>query len=109
MASSRSKIRKDDKVKIITGKDKGKIGKVLKVLTKKDRVLVENINMVKHHTKPSTQNRQGGIIEREAPLHWSNVMLMCNKCVAPVRIKIQLLDDGSKVRICGKCSEVIDA
>ena len=109
MASSRNKIRKDDKVKIITGKDKGKIGKVLKVLTKKDRVLVENINMVKHHTKPSTQNRQGGIIEREAPLHWSNVMLMCNKCVAPVRIKIQLLDDGSKVRICGKCSEVIDA
>ena len=109
MASSRSKIRKDDKVKIITGKDKGKIGKVLKVLTKKDRVLVENINMVKHHSKPSAQNRQGGIIEREAPLHWSNVMLMCNKCVAPVRIKIQLLDDGSKVRICGKCSEVIDA
>jgi large subunit ribosomal protein L24 len=109
MASSRNKIRKDDKVKIITGKDKGKIGKVLKVLTKKDRVLVENINMVKHHSKPSAQNRQGGIIEREAPLHWSNVMLMCNKCVAPVRIKIQLLDDGSKVRICGKCSEVIDA
>ena len=109
MASSRSKIRKDDKVKIITGKDKGKIGKVLKVLNKKERVLVENINMVKHHSKPSAQNRQGGIIEREAPLHWSNVMLMCNKCVAPVRIKIQHLDDGNKVRICGKCSEVIDA
>jgi large subunit ribosomal protein L24 len=109
MASSRNKIKRDDKVKIITGKDKGKIGKVLKVLNKKERVLVENINMVKHHTKPSAQNRQGGIVEREAPLHWSNVMLMCNKCVAPVRIKIQHIDDGSKVRVCGKCSEVIDA
>ena len=109
MASSKNKIRKDDKVKIITGKDKGKIGKVLKVMIKKERVLVENINMVKHHTKPNAQNRQGGILEREAPVHWSNVMLMCSKCVAPARIKVQRLDDGSKVRVCGKCSEVIDA
>jgi large subunit ribosomal protein L24 len=109
MASSKNKIRKDDKVKIITGKDKGKIGKVLKVMIKKERVLVENINMVKHHTKPNAQNRQGGILEREAPIHWSNVMLMCSKCVAPARIKVQRLDDGSKVRVCGKCSEVIDA
>lgn len=109
MVSSNMKVKKDDKVKVITGKDKGKIGKVLKVLAKKDRVLVENINMVKHHTRPNAQNRQGGIIEREAPIHWSNVMLMCNKCVTPVRIKMQRLDDGKKVRVCSKCSEVIDA
>lgn len=109
MVSSKTRIKKDDKVKIITGKDSGKIGKVLKVLNKKERVLVENINMVKHHTRPNAQNRQGGIIEREAPIHWSNVMLMCNKCVTQARVKMQRLDDGSKVRVCSKCSEVIDA
>lgn len=109
MMSSKIKIKKNDKVKVTTGKDKGKIGKVLKVLFKKERVLVENINMVKHHTRPNAQNRQGGIIEREAPIHWSNVMLMCNKCITPVRMKIKRLDDGNKVRICSKCSEVIDA
>jgi large subunit ribosomal protein L24 len=109
MVPLNNKIKKDDKVKIITGKDKGKIGKVLKVINKKERIVVENINIVKHHSKPNVQNRQGGIIEKEAPIHWSNVMLMCNKCVTPVRIKMQRLDDGNKVRICSKCSEVIDA
>lgn len=102
-------IKKDDKVKVIAGKDQGKIGKVLKVLPKKHRVLVENINIVKRHSKPSAQNRQGGIIEREAPIHWSNVQLMCNKCVQPARIRKRELEDGRKVRVCGKCDEVIDA
>lgn len=102
-------IKKGDKVKIIAGKDNGKIGKVLKVNRKKNRVLVENINIVKRHTRPSAQNRQGGIVESEAPIHWSNVMLMCNKCIKPVRIKMQRLDDGKKVRICRKCNEIIDA
>jgi large subunit ribosomal protein L24 len=64
--------------------------------------------MVKRHAKPSAQNRQGGIIEGEAPIHWSNLMLMCSKCMAPTRIKIQLLDDGKKVRSCSKCEEIID-
>lgn len=109
MQQSKCKLKKEDKVKIITGKDKGKIGKVLRVDRKKQRVLVENINIIKRHQRPSAQNRQGGIIETEAPLNWSNVMLMCSKCVKPVRIKMQLLDDGSKVRICGKCNEQIDA
>lgn len=108
MESTKTRIKKNDKVKVIAGKDSGKIGKVLKVLNKKERVLVENINMVKHHTRPNAQNRQGGILEREAPIHWSNVMLMCNKCVTPARVKMQRLDDGSKVRVCSKCSEVID-
>ncbi len=102
-------IKKDDKVKVIVGKDKGKVGKVLKVNGKKHRLLVENINVVKRHTKPSAQNRQGGILESEALIHWSNVMLMCNKCIEPVRVKSKTLDDGKKVRICRKCSEIIDA
>jgi large subunit ribosomal protein L24 len=102
-------IKKDDKVKVIAGKDKGKVGKVLRVISKKQRLLVENINIVKRHTKPNAQNRQGGILESEAPIHWSNVMLMCNKCIEPVRVKTRTLDDGKKVRICSKCSEIIDA
>lgn len=102
-------IKKDDKVKVIAGKDKGKIGKVLKVDRKNQRILVENTNTVKRHTRPSAQNRQGGIIESEAPLHISNVMLLCNKCVKPARIKMQRLDDGKKVRVCRKCNEQIDA
>ena len=103
------KIKIDDKVKVVAGKDKGKVGKVLKVNGKKNRLLVENINVVKRHTKPSAQNRQGGILESEALIHWSNVMLMCNKCIEPVRVKSKTLDDGKKVRICRKCSEIIDA
>lgn len=106
---NKSRIKKDDKVKILSGKDKDKIGKVLKVFNKKNRVLVENINIVKRHTKPNMQNRQGGIIESEAPIHWSNVMLMCNKCMTPIRIKMQHLEDGKKIRICGKCNEIIDS
>ena len=108
MQRNKCHIKKDDKVKIITGKDKGKIGKVLKAVNKKDRILVENINVIKRHTRPTAQNRQGGIVESEAPIHWSNVMLMCNKCVSPVRIKMQRLDNGKKVRVCRKCNEVID-
>lgn len=107
--TNRCRIKKDDKVKVIAGKDKGKIGKVLKVDNKKDRLLVENINMVKRHTRPSMQNRQGGIVEGEATIHWSNVMLVCSKCMAPMRIKMTRLEDGKCVRTCGKCNEIIDA
>ena len=106
---NKCRIKKDDKVKVMTGKDKGKIGKVLKVVRKKDRVLVENINVVKRHSKPTAKQRQGGIVEIESPVHWSNLMLMCNKCLKPVRIKMQQLDDGKKVRVCRKCGELIDA
>ncbi len=106
---NKCRIKKDDKVKVITGKDKGKIGKVLKVVRKKDRVLVENINVVKRHSKPTAKQRQGGIVEIESPVDWSNLMLMCNKCLKPVRIKMQRLDDGKKVRVCRKCGELIDA
>ena len=109
MVRSKCHIKKDDKVKVLAGKDRGKIGKVLKVDRKKDRILVENINIAKRHTRPTATNRQGGIIESEAPVHSSNVMLMCNKCVKPVRIKMQQLDDGKKVRVCRKCNEQIDS
>ena len=106
---NRCHIKKDDKVKVIAGKDKGKIGKVLQVINKKDRLLVENINMVKRHTKPNMKNRQGGIVEGEAPIHRSNVMPVCGKCMAPMRIKMTRLEDGKNVRTCGKCSEIIDS
>jgi len=109
MIQSKCPFKKEDKVKIIAGKDKGKIGKVLRVIRKKNRILVENINIVKRHTRPSATNRQGGIIEGEAPIHWANAMLMCNKCVKPVRIKMQRLEDGKKVRVCRECNEIMDA
>ncbi len=102
------RIKKDDKVKVIVGKDRGKIGKVLKVNRKKDRILVENVNIIKRHSRPSAKQRQGGIVEVEAPIHWSNALLMCNKCLAPVRVKTQRLEDGKKVRVCRKCGEMID-
>ena len=109
MDKKKCRIKKDDKVKVITGKNAGKIGKVINVLQKKNRVLIENVNLVKRHTRPSASNKQGGIVEGEAPIHWSNVMLMCNKCLSPVRIKIQSLEDGKNVRVCRKCNEIIDA
>ncbi len=109
MEKNKCHIKKNDKVKVITGKDNGKIGKVIDVLEKKNRLLIENVNMVKRHTRPSAANKQGGIVEGEAAIHWSNVMLMCNKCIAPVRIKMQRLEDGKKVRVCRKCNEIIDA
>ena len=108
MKTSTHKIRTDDKVKIIAGKDKGKIGKVLKVNRKKNNVVVENINMVKRHTRPTAQNKQGGIVEAEGPVNLANVMLMCSKCMTPTRIKMQRLEDGKKVRACSKCNEIID-
>ena len=109
MNTMRCKLKKDDKVKVIAGKDKGKIGKVLKVDNKKNRVLVENVNMIKRHSRPTAQNRQGGIIEGEAAIHWSNLMLMCGKCMSPTRIKMQRLENGKKVRACSKCDEIIDS
>lgn len=105
----RIRLKKDDKVKVIAGRDNGKIGKVLKVDRKKNRVLVENINVVKKHSKPTAQNRQGGILETEAPIHASNLMLMCNKCIQATRIKMRRLEDGRKIRVCGKCNEQIDS
>lgn len=109
MKTSKAYIKKDDKVKVVAGKDKGKIGKVLQVNRKKNRLLIENINMVKRHARPTAKNKQGGIIEGEAPIQWSNVMLMCSKCMSPTRVRMQRLEDGKKVRACSKCNEIIDS
>ena len=102
------KVRKNDTVLVIAGKDKGKKGKVRFAHPKKDRLLVEGINLIKKHTRAVRQVRQAGIIEREAPIHISNVMLLCSKCNRPTRIGFRFLEDGKKVRICRICKEVID-
>jgi large subunit ribosomal protein L24 len=101
-------IKKNDTVMVITGKYKGKKGRVIKVIPSENRVIVEKINIVKRHMKPSRKYAQGGIIEKEAPIHRSNVMLICPKCDKPTRISAQVLADGKKVRVCKKCKEVID-
>jgi len=102
------KIKKNDIVTVIRGKDRGKSGKVLKVFTKDDRVVVEKVNFVKKHTKPSQKVQQGGIIEKEAPLHVSKVMLICNKCGKRTKVKMGRLAEGKPVRICKKCNEMLD-
>jgi len=102
------KIRKDDTVVIIAGKDSGKKGKVRHALPNEDRVIVEGLNMIKRHSRARRAARQAGIIELEAPVHVSNVMLVCEKCGKPTRVSFRFLDDGKKVRICSSCREVID-
>lgn len=108
MHKKHPKIKKNDKVIVIIGKEKGKIGTVLKVDSEKSRVIVEKVNMVKKHARPSAKTAQGGIIEKEAPLNISNVMIVCNKCAEPTRIGNSRLEDGSKVRVCKKCGEPMD-
>jgi large subunit ribosomal protein L24 len=102
------KIRKNDTVLVIAGKDKGKKGKVRFAYPKSQRVLVEGINFMKRHARATGQVRQAGIIEREEPLNVSDVMLMCGKCNRPTRVGFRSLADGKKVRICRSCNEVID-
>jgi large subunit ribosomal protein L24 len=101
------KIRREDNVMVITGKEKGKTGKVLKVNTAKATVIVEKLNVVKRHTKPSKQYRHGGIIEKENPIHISNVMVICEKCKGPVRVGRKTLGEGKTVRYCKSCGEVL--
>ena len=100
--------KKDDQAIVIAGKEKGKSGKILSMIPKKESVLIEKVNLVKRHSRPSAKNRQGGIIEKEAPVHISNVMILCTKCNSPARIGRKVLEDGKKVRYCKKCGEFID-
>jgi large subunit ribosomal protein L24 len=102
------KIRKDDTVLVIAGKDKDKKGKVRFAYPEKQQIIVEGINFVKKHSKAKGAARQAGIIDLEAPLNISKVMLVCNKCNKPVRIGFKKLEDGRKVRICRVCREVIE-
>jgi len=102
------KIRKNDTVLVIAGKDKGKKGKVRLAYPKDERVLVEGVNLIKRHTRARGQVRQAGIIERETPIQVSNVMLLCSRCNHPTHIGFRHLQDGRKVRICRSCGEAID-
>ena len=102
------RIRKNDTVLVIAGKDKGKKGSVRFAYPEKEQVLVEGVNFIKRHTRAKGQVRQAGIIEREAPVPVSKVMLLCSRCNHPSRIGFRFLEDGKKVRICRSCGEVID-
>lgn len=102
------KIRKNDTVQVMAGKDRGKTGKVRFAYPKKNRLIVEGINFIKKHSRARGQVRQAGIIDLEAQIDASNVMLLCGKCNHPTRVGFTFLDDGRKVRICHKCKEVID-
>ncbi|MEE9613687.1 MAG: 50S ribosomal protein L24 [Thermodesulfobacteriota bacterium] len=104
----RYKIRKDDQVMVVSGKEKGKTGRVMRVIPNRGTVVLEKLNMVKRHTKPSSKHRHGGIIEKEAPIAVSNVMIICDKCNKPVRVGKKLLEDGRRARCCRKCGEVLD-
>ena len=109
MTSTVTAIKKNDNVLVISGRDRGKRGRVLRVIPDKQRVVVEGVNFIKRHTRPNPQkNIKGGIVEREAPLHASNVQLVCPECSAATRVGRQRLDDGRRVRICRKCKGVVD-
>jgi large subunit ribosomal protein L24 len=101
-------LKKNDLVMVIAGKERGKSGRILRVFPQKNRVLIEKVNFIKRHSRPSGQMRQGGIIEKEAPIHVSNVMIICEKCNLPIRVGKKVLDDGKKVRACKKCGELLD-
>ena len=102
------KIKKSDTVLVIAGKDKGKKGKVRKVLPDNDALLIDGVNLIKKHARPTKQARQAGIIERESPVDISNVMYLCDKCHKPARLGCRQLEDGKKVRYCKACQEVVD-
>ena len=101
-------IRRGDNVLVIAGKEKGKSGRVDRQLTEDNRVVVEGVNLVTRHMKARPGIRQAGRIQQEAPIHVSNVMLICNKCSRPIRPKVTQLETGQRVRFCPKCEEVID-
>jgi len=101
------KVVKNDNVLVISGNDKGKKGKVLKVFPKANRVIVEGVNFIHRHTRPTQKNQQGGIVEKEAPIEASNLMVVCPKCDTPSRMGNKILNDGRKVRVCRNCTEML--
>ena len=103
-----SRVKKDDLVMVISGKDRGKKGKVLKTYPSEKKVIVEGVNFTKKHQRPTNQYREGGIIERETPIYVSKVMVVCPNCDKPTRITHKILENGEKVRACKKCGEIID-
>lgn len=109
MADLATPIRRNDTVRVSSGKDRGKRGRVLKILPARNRLIVEGVNLIKRHTRPNPRaNIKGGIVEREGSLHASSVQLVCPECSALTRIGHRILEDGRKVRICRKCEGVVD-
>ncbi|MGE3843119.1 MAG: 50S ribosomal protein L24 [Vicinamibacterales bacterium] len=109
MASSATSLRRNDNVMVIAGRDRGKKGRVLRVITDRDRLIVEGVNIIKRHTRPNPQrNIKGGIVEREGSIHVSNVQLVCPECGKPTRIGRRVGSDGRRVRICRKCEGAVD-
>ncbi len=108
MADCKTYLKKNDQVEVITGKDKGRVGKILRVVQKNDRAIVERVNMVKRHKKSSEMNQSGQILEKEAPIHISNLQLICPECTKTGRIGKRILEDGTKVRYCKSCGESIE-
>ena len=102
-----TKVKVNDTVVIISGKEKGKKGKVLKVFPRKNRVIVEKVNFIKRHSRPTQKQRQGGIIEKEGSIDLSKVMIYCKKCDQPVKLGNMVLQDGTKQRFCRRCQETI--
>jgi large subunit ribosomal protein L24 len=101
-------VKKGDTVYVISGNDRGKKGKVLKVIPSKNMVLVEGVNISTKHVKPRSVTQQGGIINQELPIYSSKVMLVCDKCKRPTKVSKQIFEDGQKARVCKKCNEIID-
>lgn len=108
MQRGKNYLKINDQVEVITGKDKGRVGKIIKIYRKSDKAIVERINMIKRHTKSRAADQEGQIVEKEAPIHVSNLKLVCPKCTNTVRVASKTLDDGTKVRICKKCSESVE-
>ncbi|MFH1775246.1 MAG: 50S ribosomal protein L24 [Chloroflexota bacterium] len=102
------KIRKNDTVLVIAGKDKGKKGKVRFAYPKDNRIMVEGVNFIKKHLRAAGEVKQAGIIDREAPIPASNVMLVCSQCNKPSRVGFKVLSDGRRARVCRSCHEVVD-
>ena len=103
------KLRKNDQVVVISGAHKGKMGRIIKIDWKRNKVVVEKVNIVKKHLKPNPYTGQsGGIIEKEAPIHISNVLLFCESCSRPTRVGYKFTEDGKKLRYCKKCKELLD-
>src|ERR1039457_3595022 len=107
MQATKSHVSKGETVMVVTGKEKNKTGKVMKFLPKKDSVIIEGLNMVKRHVK-ARGNESGGIKEKEAAIHISNVMPYCSKCAKPVRVRKQVLENGDKQRVCAKCANTLE-
>lgn len=108
MRQGKTYLKKDDQVEVIAGKDKGRVGKVLRVFPDENKAIVERVNMVKRHTKAREMNQQGQIVDKESPIQVSNLQLICPECTKTGRIGKRILDDGKKIRFCKSCGESIE-